>query len=205
MAERAMHKEQRSRESVLYRDCQNESKRVTRFDLRPSDQASYQEHRVTVESTKGHAPDAPITAGIRFANGTTKNVKYEALRPLGSHRKQHTIPRESNVKVGDFIFYEEEGGTFTGKVTGVQEESCTVHDWGPKRGNGKKYLPLWIVHAGKPPQHGPEKQPKGSKPHLTTVTSTALLFVGELLPTNWLSEETMDMAVARGIGMDFQD
>jgi hypothetical protein len=158
-----------------------------------------------IESTKGHTPGAPITARVRFDNGTTKNVKFDELRPLGSHRKQHTIPRDSTVKVGDFIFYEEEGGTFTGRVTGVQEESCTVHDWGPKQGNGKKYLPLWTTKVGKPPQRGPALQPKGARPHITTVLSTALLFVGELLPTNYLSEETVDAATARGIVLEVQD
>ena len=112
MKDRHMLKEQRARESVLHRDHQNETKQVTKCDLRVGDTASYQHNAVTIEGTDGHAAGSPITATIRLANGSSKRVKFEELRPVGTHRKQHTIPRVSTVEVGNFIFYEEKGDMY---------------------------------------------------------------------------------------------
>ncbi len=198
---RMMQKEQRSRQSVLHRDHENESKAVTRFDLRPGDSASWSTQPVTIISTEGDQGSA-ITAIVKLADGNTKKVKFEELRPLGTDRKAHTIPRATTLSMGAFVFYEEDGMTFTGEVVGIQAESCTVHDWAPAETNTKKYLPLqWKLKGGAAPQRGPEKRPNGAQSHRTNVTMTSLLFVGVLNDTNYLTEETVDAAAARGISL----
>ena len=202
MDDHALTKEHRSRATVMHRDIVENSKAVTRCDLRSGDKVSLAGKEVVLDSTSGSSPERPITATVVPATGVKKQVKFESLKPVGTLRVQRTLPRLHKVDVDQFVIYEEEDRSFAGKVTSSAEDKFVVHDWGPHEKQRDKFLPLWLMEGSAEAQRGPLEQPTGARPHLTAVPQTHLILVGELdEKTNRLTQLTRDALSARGIDL----
>ena len=202
MDDHALSKEHRSRATVMHRDIVENSKAVTRCDLRSGDKVSLAGKEVVLDSTSGSSPERPITATVVPATGVKKQVKFESLKPVGTLRVQRTLPRLHKVDVDQFVIYEEEDRSFAGKVTSSAEDKFVVHDWGPHEKQRDKFLPLWLMEGSAEAQRGPLEQPTGARPHLTAVPQTHLILVGELdEKTNRLTQLTRDALSARGIDL----
>ena len=202
MDDHALAKEHKSRQTVMHRDIVENSKAVTRCDLRSGDKVSLAGKEVVLDSTSGSSPERPITAVVSTATGGKKQVKFESLRPVGTLRVQRTLPRLHKVDVGQFVIYEEEDQSFAGKVTSSAEDKFVVHDWGPHEKPRDKFLPLWLMEGSTDAQRGPLEQPAEARPHLTAVPQTHLILIGELdAKANRLDQLTRDALSARGIDL----
>jgi hypothetical protein len=191
MDDHALTKEHRSRQSEMHRDVVENSKAVTRCDMRSGDKVSLAGKEVVLDSTSGSSPERPITAVVSTEAGKKKQVKFESLKPVGTLRVQRTLPRLHKVDVGQFVIYEEETQSFAGKVTSSAEDKFVVHDWGPHETQRDKLLPLRLTEGSSDAQRGPLEQPAGAKPHLTAVPQTHLILVGGLdVKTNRLDKLT---------------
>jgi len=202
MDDHALAKEHRSRLSVMHRDVVENSKAVTRCDMRSGDKVSLAGKEVVLDSTSGSSPERPITAVVSTEAGKKKQVKFESLKPVGTLRVQRTLPRLHKVDVGQFVIYEEETQSFAGKVTSSAEDKFVVHDWGPHGTQRDRFLPLWLTEGSSDVRRGPLEPPAGARPHLTAVPQTHLILVGELdVKTNRLNKLTRDALSARGIDL----
>ena len=90
---------------------------------------SYKGVTYTLGDCAGNLAGKPITAFIHTSIGKKKSMKFEDLRPLGSHRTQKLFPRgDDEYTAGDFLFFDIDDQVFSGKVLSVSDMQITVHD-----------------------------------------------------------------------------
>ena len=64
-----------------------------------------------------------------FNTGKKRAMKFDDLRPLGSHRPQKLYPRgDDDYAAGDFLFFDVDDQVFSGKVLSVSGVQITLHD-----------------------------------------------------------------------------
>ena len=94
LSNRNLDKECRTRSTVLHRDVLEDSKMVTQQQLKVGEDACFGKETVMIKKLYCNSSGNPITVDVVDNKMVAKKVRMDELKPLGSHRKQHIIPRK---------------------------------------------------------------------------------------------------------------
>ena len=126
-----------ARDNALRKSATVAQQRTITFDLRPGDTVSYDSKRHKLIEHTRSTPTAPMRSLIQSLDDPSAKdfeVRYSALRPVGTHRSQHMLSHDpdkvKSYTVGDFVFYTHPTSLMVnaGVITDIEGPRCLVHE-----------------------------------------------------------------------------
>ena len=140
--------DKRARYNAAHRMKKEEARTVTDFGISVGDTVSYLGKRWLVQGADEVRKGEPAKLQLKRLDGSTvvKSVATYLVRPMATQRPQNLLPREQAAVLGEMVLFQtEEAGHFAiGKITAVEGDKLTVHEFEPRKGVGTTFLPLWI-------------------------------------------------------------
>jgi hypothetical protein len=179
----------KARANMMLRDITETKQHKKSFsaELVEGSQVSYKGATYTLGECAGNLAGKPITAFLHSSAGKKKSVKFEDLRPLGSHRPQKLLPRgNEEYTAGDFLFFDVDDQVFSGKVLSVSDMEITVHDHDFDEHKDTWY-PLYMVKGLATAAYS---KPKNCPASTSLVHRKAVFLRGQITKTHRLTDAT---------------
>ena len=129
-----------------------------------------------------------MTATLETADGKSKRVRFDELRPLATPRPVKYISEGKQAVAGELVFFDTDEGINAGLVLAVKGGKMTVQRMDPND-SVRVWLPLWksiddetLIRK--------RKQPSGAEPLTMTVHQKDVLLTGKISATGHLADET---------------
>ena len=186
----------KARANMMLRDISEAKQHKKNFsaELVKGSPVSYKGVTWELGECEGNMAGKPITAILLDKTGKKKSVKFEDLRPLGSHRPQKLLPRgDDDYTAGDFLFFDVDDQVFSGKVLSVAGMQITVQDHDFDEGKDTWY-PLYMVKGLATAAYS---KPKNCPASTSVVHRKAVFLKGQISKTHRLSDATKKALDAR--------
>ena len=180
-------RDEEARDNIAKRLANQPHSGYTQFELKEGDKVSHKGRSYKLVKKTGYGAKT-VTATLETADGKTKRVRFDELRPLANPRPVKYISEGRQAVAGEMVFFDTDEGVTAGLVLTVKGSELIVHRLEPNE-SVRVWLPLWrsvddetLIRK--------KKQPSGAEPLTITVQQKDVLLTGTISVTGHLAEET---------------